>query len=78
MSNEHTELRSTFVAPPRSFAPMPAWLLNDELSEEALSFSIEEMASKGISGVFLHPRAGLEVEYLSEEYWEKLRFVVAR
>jgi len=78
MSNEHTELRSTFAAPPRSFAPMPAWLLNDELSEEALSFSIEEMASKGIGGVFLHPRTGLEVEYLSEEYWEKLRFVVAR
>ena len=78
MSDEHTDLRSAFAAPPRSFAPMPAWLLNDDLAEEAVSYSLEELASKGIGGVFLHPRAGLEVEYLCDEYWEKLRFAVAK
>jgi len=78
MFDEYAKLRSAFADPPRSSAPLPAWLLNDDLSEEAVRRSLEELASKGIGGVFVHPRAGLEAEYASEEYWEKLRFAVSQ
>jgi len=76
MSGEHTGLRGGFANPPREYAPRPSLLLNDDLSEEAVVSTLEELASKGIGEVFLHPRAGLEVEYFSAEYWDRLTFVL--
>ncbi len=68
-------LREHFAHPPVEFGPTPFWFLNDELDEKRLRLALEEMKAKGIAGVMLHPRSGLEIEYLSDAFWEKLRFI---
>ena len=65
-------LRELFARPPVEFGPTPFWFLNDELDEERLSLALEELKSKGIAGVVIHPRTGMEVEYLSETFWERI------
>lgn len=37
---------------------------------------IEEMKEKGIGGFFIHPRQGLEVPYLSSEWFEKVSIAI--
>lgn len=68
-------IREYFARPPVEFGPTPFWFLNDELEETRLSSALEEMKSKGVAGVVIHPRTGMEVEYLSETYWERFRFI---
>ncbi len=68
-------LRERFAQPPAEFGPTPFWFLNDDLDEERLSSALAEMRSKGIAGVIIHPRTGMEIEYLSERFWERLRFI---
>ncbi|GAB4338732.1 MAG: hypothetical protein Kow0099_13110 [Candidatus Abyssubacteria bacterium] len=68
-------LRERFARPPAQFGPTPFWFLNDDLDEGRLSDALNQMKSKGFAGVILHPRTGMEVEYLSESFWERLRFV---
>ncbi|MBI5118215.1 hypothetical protein HZA56_17195 [Candidatus Poribacteria bacterium] len=68
-------IRELFARPPAEYGPTPFWFLNDELDEGRLSSSLEEMKAKGIAGVIIHPRTGMEVEYLSDAFWEKLRFI---
>ncbi|NQU07205.1 MAG: hypothetical protein HQ583_01495, partial [Candidatus Abyssubacteria bacterium] len=68
-------IREQFARPPTEFGPTPFWFLNDELDEESLCHALEEMKSKGIAGVIMHPRTGMEVEYLSDTFWDRLRFI---
>ncbi len=68
-------IRDRFSRPPAEFGPTPFWFLNDDLNEEGLRAALEEMKSKGVAGVVIHPRTGMEIEYLSEVFWERLRFI---
>jgi len=68
-------IREHFTHPPAEYGPTPFWFLNDELDEASLSSALEEMKSKRIAGVVIHPRTGMEVEYLSEIFWDRLRFI---
>lgn len=68
-------LRERFAHPPARFGPTPFWFLNDDLNEARLSDALEQMKRKGFAGVIIHPRTGMEVEYLSGTFWEKLRFI---
>jgi len=49
------------------------WSLNDELKEEEIISQIEDMHSKNYGGFFLHARAGLKTEYLSDEWFKICR-----
>lgn len=66
------ELQKNFVNPPRSYGLMPLWDLNNDLKSDDLRACLEEQARQGITGVFLHPRTGMEVEYLSPDYWRAI------
>src|SRR5437867_9853267 len=67
--NSVEELRVGFAKPPRDFGLVPLWDLNNDLSPDDIRWALEEQARQGIAGVFLHPRTGMEVEYLSDDYW---------
>jgi len=50
-------------------SPVPFWFLNGHIEERHIVREFELMAEKGISEVIVHPRYGLEVEYLSDEWF---------
>jgi hypothetical protein len=70
-------LEDQFLHPPREYGPAPFWFLNEKLDEEELSWQIREMKEKGLSGYVMHARYGLEVPYLSEEWFRKIAHVIA-
>jgi hypothetical protein len=70
-----TTIRERFAHPPAEFGPTPFWFINDDLDEGRLCSALEEMKAKGIAGVIIHPRTGMEVEYLSETFWDRLKFI---
>lgn len=64
--------------PSREFSPVPFWFLNDKLEKQELKRQLNDFNDKGVNGVVLHPRIGLpdDFEYLSEEYFNIIRFIV--
>ena len=50
-------------------SPVPFWFLNGQVDEWHIVREFEMMREKGIGDVIVHPRYGLQVEYLSEEWF---------
>lgn len=63
-----SEFSDQFLDPPRSYRPQPFWFLNHKLDEDRLRWQIREMAEKGVGGVVLHARHGLQTPYMSEDW----------
>ena len=51
----------------------PFWSWNDNLEKEELCQQIEIMKKNGIEGFFMHARGGLITEYMSEEWFDKIK-----
>lgn len=62
-----------FQNPDRAFGIMPFWFWNGELEYAELARQVQEFKDKGVPGFFIHSRYGIEVPYLSEEWFEKVR-----
>ncbi len=56
--------------PGNTFSPIPFWFWNDKLDREELVRQIDDFHKKGVDGFVIHPRMGMETEYLSDEYFE--------
>ncbi len=67
-----------FKKPPASYRPQPFWFWNGEMTENEIKKQISEMAEKGIGGFFICPRQGLTIPYLSNEWFDKVRFAVEK
>ncbi len=65
-----------FVHPPREYGILPFWFLNGELDPEEMRYQLNEFRQKGMAGIILHGRYGLEMPYLGEKYLERIRFAV--
>jgi hypothetical protein len=63
------EIRELILKPPSGYGPLPFWAMNASLSPEVIRGSLEDLKDKGIEEIIIHPRSGLEVEYLSEDFW---------
>lgn len=55
-------------SPPDAYRPYPFWFWNGEMSEEEITWQMEEFRRQGITTVLIHPRHGLVTPYLSDEY----------
>ncbi|MFQ3548969.1 MAG: glycosyl hydrolase [Armatimonadota bacterium] len=51
-------------------SPVPFWFLNGKIDRWHIEKEFEMMQEKGVSEVIVHPRYGLEVEYLSDDWFE--------
>ncbi len=51
-------------------SPVPFWFLNGYVEEWHIIREFKMMKEKGIGDVIVHPRYGLQVEYLSEEWFK--------
>lgn len=50
----------------------PFWFWNGEMKDDEIARQIREMSEKGIGGFFIHPRQGLTVPYMSDQWFEKV------
>ena len=66
----------TFRTPSRDFGILPFWFLNGELDPEEMRFQLGELRDKGMQGVILHGRYGLEVPYIGETYLDRIALAV--
>ncbi len=61
---------SIWKDPGNIFTPIPFWFWNDKLNKEELIRQINDFHQKGVDGFVIHPRLGLETEYLSDEFFD--------
>ncbi|MBB3111543.1 hypothetical protein FHS18_003611 [Paenibacillus phyllosphaerae] len=64
-----------YAQPSSAYRIQPFWFWNGEMDDRELERQIREMADKGLGGFFLCPRQGLQIPYLSDNWFEKVRFV---
>lgn len=59
-----------------NFKIKPFWFWNGKMENDEIAEQIKEMHEKGIGGFFIHPRQGLEIPYLSHEWFEKVSVAI--
>ena len=71
-------LINEILHPGKEFTPIPFWFLNDHLTDEEIIRQLKEFRSKGVWGVFLHPRIGIpeSIAYLSDDFMHYIRTAV--
>ncbi|HNR34921.1 MAG TPA: hypothetical protein PKO36_07060, partial [Candidatus Hydrogenedentes bacterium] len=67
-------LLESFLNPTNEFRQAPFWFWNHELDEETLGWQIAQMRDKGLGGYVMHARHGLITPYLSDKWFEFIRF----
>jgi hypothetical protein len=67
---------TNFKEPPREYGILPFWFLNGELDPDEMRYQLREFRDKGMPGIILHARFGLELRYLGSDYLERIQFAV--
>lgn len=72
------QLQGYLKSPQDEFTPIPFWFFNDKPDKEIIKRQLEDYVEKGVNALVLHPRIGIpeEISYLSEAYFEAVRYVV--
>lgn len=68
--------RDNFQRPPREYGILPFWFLNGELDPDEMRYQLREFREKGMPGIILHARYGLEMPYIGDKYLERIAFAV--
>ncbi|MFA6101645.1 MAG: hypothetical protein WCV67_06435 [Victivallaceae bacterium] len=58
------------------YKPAPFWFLNHKLEKAEICRQIKLMHEAGVSGFFMHPRAGLKTPYGSDEWFNMIGVMV--
>jgi hypothetical protein len=75
-SNDRRVSTEAFRDPGRGYAILPFWFLNGELDPDEMRWQLRELRDKGMQGVILHGRYGLEMPYLGERYLDRIGVAV--
>lgn len=65
-----------FVTPGAQYRGIPFWSWNCRVTRELIDKQLDDFAAMGFGGVDIHPRVGLDTEYLGDEYMEMVRYTV--
>ncbi len=76
ITDDFKSLARDFKNPPIEYSTAPFWVWNDEVTKQKIDIQLPDFKEKGISQVFIHPRPGLITEYLSEEWFELVKYAV--
>ena len=68
--------KENFQNPPREYGILPFWFLNGELELNEMLYQLREFRDKGMPGIILHGRYGLEPDYIGETYLDRIHFAV--
>jgi hypothetical protein len=69
-------LQPLFADPPADYRSAPLWVWNDRVTKIEIDEQLTDFKSKGIGGVFVHPRPGLITPYLSPEWLDLFKYAV--
>ena len=67
--NDRKICEELFENPSSEYRGAPFWSWNGKLSKDRLCEQIEVFKEMGFGGFYMHPRSGMETEYLSEDYF---------
>jgi len=76
--NEFSSLIKEFRSPGPDYRSAPLWVWNKDVSKDDIDFSLTEFKKQGIAGAFIHPRTGLMIEYLSDEWFELVAYAIEK
>jgi hypothetical protein len=65
-----------FRNPPRSYGILPFWFLNGELEPNEMRRQLQEFRAKGMPGLILHGRYGLEMPYIGPTFLDRIKLAV--
>ena len=71
------ELYHQFVNPPRTNSLMPYWYWNGRITPAETRRQIQEMIDQGVYQAVVFPWDGMELRYLSEDYWAQFGAALA-
>ena len=75
MNNKNSNIKELFKNPPIDYKGKPFWSWNGELDRDELIRQTKVMQEMGFGGHFMHSRAGLITEYLSDEWFDHINAV---
>ena len=67
-----------FIDPSNEYRPKPFWFWNGHITQQEIDRQLLEMKEKGIGGVFVCPRQGMDVPYLSAEWFRLIQYAASR
>ena len=71
-------LKTLFPEPPAEFSTLPFFVWNGEVTEAMIDRELRDFSQQGIRGFIIHPRPGLITEYLSDRWFQLIRYTVDR
>ena len=67
-----------FQSPSAEYRGLPFWSWNCKLNKETVDEQLAIFKEMGFGGVVIHPRDGLDTEYLGAEYMDVIKYAVKR
>ena len=77
-TTDFAEVEAQFADPDGSFRPAPLWTWNAKVTVDDIDRMLRDFKDQGFGGAFVHPRPGLETEYLSDEWFSLWRHSVEK
>ncbi len=77
MSSVTEKYISAFKNPAREFRPVSMWFWTGKLKKDEITFQLEQFKSQGMNDVFVNAAFGMDVEYLSDEFFEYVKYTVS-
>ncbi len=65
-----------FSAPPGEYRGVPFWAWNCRVTKDRIDRQIEDFKQMGMGGAMVHPRTGMDVPYLGDEYMDLVAHAV--
>lgn len=69
-------LRTLFPKPPAEFSTLPFFVWNGEITEAMIDRELKDFSEQGVHGFIIHPRPGLITEYLSDRWFQLIRYTI--
>lgn len=71
------ELLESFKNGYPEYNPAVMWFWNDEICESEITYQLERFKENGIFEFFIHPMYGFKVVYMSDRYFQLIRYAVS-
>jgi len=75
---QFSTVEKMFAEPGKDYRPAPLWTWNEKVNHDDIDRMLKDFKDEGYGGAFIHPRAGLITEYLSDDWFELWRYSVEK
>jgi hypothetical protein len=69
-------LQALFPKPPAEFSTVPFFVWNGDMTEAMIDRELRDFSQQGVQSLMIHPRPGLITEYLSDRWFQLVRYTV--